>query len=87
MSKWIGTTKGNKDRISLLLENRLNLLRKYYKSYKPEVYLFEGLNGCKYSPTSVANILKKSAQKVGITKNDTPHMLPHCFAIHLLEQG
>jgi site-specific recombinase XerD len=79
--------KGKKDRISLLSENTLNLLREYYKSYKPKVHLFEGLKGCKYSPTSVANILKKSAQKAGIIKNVTPHMLRHSFATHLLEQG
>ncbi len=79
--------KGKKDRISLLSENTLYLLRDYYKSYKPKVYLFEGQSGCKYSPSSVANILKKSAKKAGVTKNTTPHMLRHSFATHLLEQG
>jgi len=29
--------KGKKDRISLLSENTLHLLREYYKSYKPQV--------------------------------------------------
>lgn len=80
-------SKGKKDRITLLSENILHLLRDYYKSYKPKVYLFEGQSGCKYSPSSVANILKKSAQKAGIKKNITPHMLRHSFATHLLEQG
>ena len=78
--------KGKKDRIFLLSENTLHLLRDYYKSYKPNVYIFEGPRGYKYSPTSVANILKKSAEKAGITKKVTPHMLRHSFATHLLEQ-
>ncbi len=79
--------KGMKDRISLLSENLLKLLRDYYKVYKPVKYLFGGLNGGKYSPTSVANVLKKAALKAGIRKTVTPHMLRHSFATHLLEQG
>jgi len=79
--------KGNKDRISLLSENFLKLLREYYKKYKPKEYLFEGMNGGKYSPTSIANILKKASKKANINKNVTPHMLRHSFATHLLEQG
>lgn len=79
--------KGKKDRISLLSENTLKLLRKYYKEYKPSEWLFEGPNGKKYSPTSTANILKKAARIGGIKKNVTPHMLRHSFATHLLEQG
>ena len=79
--------KGKKDRISLLSDNLLQLLRKYYKKYIPKVYLFEGQSGGKYSPTSVANILKKASLKAGIKKKVTPHMLRHSFATHLLEQG
>jgi len=83
----INSAKGRKDRICLLSGNLLQLLRQYYKKYKPKKYLFEGQKGGKYSATSVANILKKAALKAGIVKNVTPHMLRHSFATHLLEQG
>ena len=79
--------KGEKDRISLFSDNLLQLLRQYYKEYKPKKYLFEGQAGGKYSPTSVANILKKAALRAGIKKTVTLHMLRHSFATHLLEQG
>lgn len=79
--------KGKKDRISLLSENMLQLLRSYYKEFKPKKYLFEGAKGGKYSPTSVANILKNASLKAGVNKTVTPHMLRHSFATHLLEQG
>ena len=71
--------KGMKDKISLLSDNLLKLLRIYYKEYKPKKYLFEGQKGGKYSPTSVANILKKAALKAGIKKTVTPYMLRHSF--------
>ena len=64
--------KGKKDRVSLLSENILQLLRNYYKALRPKKYLFEGVKGGKYSPTSVAKILKKAAVKAGIHKNVTP---------------
>ena len=83
----INGAKGKKDRISLLSENLLQLLRQYYKQHHSKKYLFEGQNGGKYSATSVANILKKAAKKIGISKTVTPHMLRHSFATHLLEQG
>ncbi len=79
--------KGKKDRVSLLSEKTLLILRKYYKEYKPNKYLFEGAKGGKYSPTSIAKILKNAARKAGIHKSATPHMLRHSFATHLLEQG
>ncbi len=83
----VNGAKGKKDRLSLLSDNLLQLLRQYYKEYHPKKFLFEGQNGGKYSATSVANILKKAAKKAGIRKTVTPHMLRHSFATHLLEQG
>lgn len=83
----ISGAKGKKDRISLLSDNLLQLLRQYYREYNPKTFLFEGQAGGKYSPTSIANILKKAALKANVKKTVTPHMLRHSFATHLLEQG
>jgi site-specific recombinase XerD len=79
--------KGKKDRISLLSDAVLALLREYYKQYKPKEWLFEGQKGGKYSPKSVQNIFKKALNNSKINKNATVHTLRHSFATHLLERG
>ncbi|MCZ4696494.1 recombinase [Ancylomarina euxinus] len=79
--------KGLKDRNSLLSQSVLVDLRKYFEEYKPQKYLFEGLSGQQYSPTSIGKIVTEAAHKAGIKKRVTPHMLRHSFATHLLESG
>lgn len=79
--------KGKKDRLTLLSRRMLEDLRLYYRQYKPEKYLFEGMKGGKYSSTSVSKIIKRSAKDANIHKRITPHMLRHSFATHLLESG
>lgn len=83
----IKNAKGNKDRISVLSAHLLKDLQSYYRVYRPEKYLFEGLKGGKYSASSVLNIVKSTATKAGIHRKVTPHMLRHSFATHLLENG
>ncbi len=83
----IANSKGAKDRYVPLPKNVRDLLRKYYKTYKPSVYLFNGAENIKYSAISIRNVLKRSSKKAGIKKNVTPHTLRHSYATHVLESG
>ncbi len=80
--------KGKKDRTTILGKTCLLVLRDYYQSYKPNVWLFESIKeGKQYSAKSVQNIFKANLKKAGISKPFTVHSLRHSFATHLLEQG
>ncbi|MCF7793959.1 MAG: site-specific integrase [Candidatus Cloacimonetes bacterium] len=79
--------KGKKDRTTILAEELLILLRKYFKIYKPKVWLFEGKNEGKYSKKMVQKIFYDSLHKANIDKKASVHTLRHSFATHLLEQG
>ncbi|MEP3209749.1 MAG: site-specific tyrosine recombinase/integron integrase [Maribacter sp.] len=80
-------SKGNKDRLTLLSKTALKDLRKYYIKYEPELFLFEGKKGMKYSAASVLKIVKAASEKARIRTQVTPHVLRHSFATHLLEAG
>ena len=80
--------KGKKERTTILGHNCLLQLREYYRSYKPQIWLFESTKeGRKYSAKSVQNIFKANLKKTGAKKTFTVHSLRHSFATHLLEQG
>ncbi len=80
--------KGKKDRIVPLSLKILEMLREYYKLYKPTTFLFEGqIKGRPYDSRSLQLILKQALQKTGITKPVTLHWLRHSYATHLLESG
>jgi integrase/recombinase XerD len=84
----IKQSKGKKDRIAPISNKLIGLLRDYYKSYKPEVWLFEGQKkGEPYTAESLQSVLKQSLVKCKITKPVTLHWLRHSYATHLLESG
>jgi integrase/recombinase XerD len=85
---FLKNSKGKKDRIAPLSLKILELLREYFKIYKPTTYLFEGqVSGMPYDPRSLQLVLKQTIKKAGITKPVTLHWLRHSYATHLLESG
>jgi integrase/recombinase XerD len=78
----IKNAKGRKDRIVPLSETVLELLRIYYKEYKPKEYLFNGQNSPQYSIGSCQKIYKKY-----IDSSSSIHTLRHSSFTNLLESG
>jgi site-specific recombinase XerD len=81
-------SKGRKDRYTLLSEKALDILREYWRKYKPAKWLFEGANEGRYlSIRSVDKIFRNACDKAVIKKDVSVHTLRHSFATHLLEGG
>lgn len=83
----IRQAKGKKDRYSLLAESILPLLKLYYNTYKPKVWLFENEKGEQYSKASVQKIFRKAKEKAKVKRYGGVHTLRHSFATHLLDKG
>jgi site-specific recombinase XerD len=79
---YINNAKGRKDRIVPLSQNILELLRIYFKEYKPLKYLFNGQNSLQYSTNSCNQIVKKY-----IGEKYHFHLLRHSCFTHLIENG
>ena len=83
--------KGKKDRYTVLSENTLFTLRKYWRSYRPnspEDYLFPGQKNVGHiTKSAVTHALNEALARTNIKKNITPHTLRRSFAVHLLEDG
>ena len=82
--------KGLKQRKVPLSPVLLKLLRRYFREYKPQHYLFEGAGGkgTHLGISAVREICKKARyQTLHIKKHYTPHTFRHCFATHHLEGG
>ena len=83
----IRQAKGKKDRIVMLSDKLLILLRKYYTEYKPKAWMFEGAGEKQYAIRSVQKVLERIKEKAGVKKEGSMHALRHSFATHLMESG
>jgi len=80
--------KGKKDRVVPISEKLIEMLREYYKVFRPKTWLFEGQKeGEQYSETSLQKVLKYALNVAKIKKPATLHWLRHSYATHLLEAG
>lgn len=80
--------KGNKDRYTVLGKKTLELLRLYYKTYRPGQWLFPSKDPAQpLSGSSVQRVFNKALHRSGIRKKASVHTLRHSFATHLLESG
>jgi site-specific recombinase XerD len=80
--------KGGKDRYSILSQTALELLRRYWRQYRPKQWLFEGhKEGATLCYTAIRNIFLEAKKRAGITKPASVHTLRHSFATHLIEAG
>jgi site-specific recombinase XerD len=92
---WIRQSKGKKDRMCILSESTLGLLRQYYKEYRPKEWLFNGQllktdpPGIikPYTVKSIQQFVKKISLKAGITKRVHPHLYRHGYCTGILDNG
>ncbi len=80
--------KGKKDRVVPISMKNIELLREYYRKYRPVNWMFEGIiKGRPYDERSLQEVLKHAVLAAGIRKPVTLHWLRHSYATHLHESG
>lgn len=82
--------KGNKERYTMLPKASLEMLRKYWKEYRPKVetdYMF--LDECRkpINQYVIRTHFRKYRRKAKIDEKTTVHTLRHCYATNLIENG
>jgi integrase/recombinase XerD len=78
--------KGRKDRYVMLSPQLLELLRLYWKKYRPQGWLFPGqAPGQPLSTRQLNRACHAAVLMAGLDKPVSPHKLRHAFATHLLE--
>lgn len=83
--------KGMKDRYVPLGEHLSRGLKTYLESERPYIWMFNGKTNTgqlqQFSETGVQWVIQQAANKAGVQKRVTSHVLRHSYATHLLEMG
>jgi site-specific recombinase XerD len=83
--------KGLKDREVMLSKVLLEALREHWQRHRPKEWLFPGGNNHTYSKPITTKVpwqaCQQAAKRCGLEKKVHPHVLRHCFATHLLDDG
>jgi integrase/recombinase XerD len=86
--------KGSKERLVPVGRRALGAVAMYAREIRPTLdrgkgrgVLFLNARGTPLSRVGAWGVIKRMAQRAGLTKRVTPHTLRHTFATHLLEGG
>ncbi len=87
----IRSGKGDKDRIVIMPPECKDVLNQYlmerYDAVGDPEPLILSRRGRRYDSSSIERLVKGTAQKAGIRKKVTPHVLRHTFATSVLRNG
>jgi integrase/recombinase XerD len=84
----VRNAKGAKDRYTTLSPLVLQVLRDYWRAFRPRIWLFPGQRPDRHlNARSAQKVITRAREKAGIPADVTMHTLRHSFATHLLEDG
>jgi integrase/recombinase XerD len=81
--------KGGRERYAKLSPGLLEVLRDYWRLYRPPDLLFPGQKDPKrpLHPHSLGKTATELARRAALGGRFSPHILRHCYATHMLDAG